>query len=73
MKVLFKEIRKSKKKEVVNVIKTNKKIALLLVLAMLMTMFVGAGTASAAGITYSPLNAPTYEPRNTPRQRMLRS
>jgi len=48
------------------VIKTNKKISLLLVLAMLMTMFVGAGTASAAGITYSPLNVPTYEPRNTP-------
>ena len=47
-------------------IKTNKKLALLLVLAMLMTMFVGAGTASAAGITYSPLNVPAYETKNAP-------
>lgn len=47
-------------------IKTNKKLALLLVLAMLMTMFVGAGTAAAAGITYSPLNVPTYETMNAP-------
>ncbi|NLB53924.1 MAG: copper amine oxidase N-terminal domain-containing protein [Syntrophomonadaceae bacterium] len=47
-------------------IKTNKKLSLLLVLAMLMTMFVGAGTASAAGITYSPLNVPTYETKNSP-------
>mgnify|MGYP003733309921 CR=1 FL=1 len=35
----------------------NKKISLLLVLAMLMTMFVGVGTASAA-TTYNSLSAP---------------
>ena len=37
----------------------NKKLSMLLVLAMLMTMFVGVGTASAAGTEYITLTAPT--------------
>ena len=39
-------------------IKTNKKLALLLALLMLMTMFAGLGTASAAGVSYQVLTAP---------------
>lgn len=37
----------------------NRKLSMLLVLAMLMTMFVGVGTASAAGTEYITLSAPT--------------
>jgi len=41
-----------KKREVIALIKTNKKISLLMVLTMIVTMFFGLGTASAALITY---------------------
>jgi hypothetical protein len=40
------------------VIKTNRKLAMLLILAMLMTMFVGVGAASAATTTYSCIQVP---------------
>lgn len=40
----------------------NRKISLLLVLAMLMTMFVGIGTTSAAeNITFTGINMPAYD------------
>jgi len=54
------------KKEVINLIKTDSKLALLMVLAMIMTMFAGLGTASAAGITYSSLDMPTYKTGSAP-------
>ncbi|NLB53194.1 MAG: copper amine oxidase N-terminal domain-containing protein, partial [Syntrophomonadaceae bacterium] len=44
----------------------NKKLSMLLVLAMLMTMFVGVGTASAASIEYDPINTPSYSTSTTP-------
>jgi len=42
----------------------NRKLSMLLVLAMLMTMFVGVGSASAAGTEFNTLSAPTITTDN---------
>jgi len=39
-------------------IRTNKRMAILLILALLITLFTGAGAATAAGVTYQTLTAP---------------
>lgn len=45
----------------------NRKLSMLLVLAMLMTMFVGVGAASAAeNVTFSPINSPVYSTSTDP-------
>ncbi|NLW91958.1 MAG: hypothetical protein GXY34_10230, partial [Syntrophomonadaceae bacterium] len=46
----------------------NKKLSMLLVLAMLMTMFVGIGTASAASVEWEADNMPTYTKSSTATQ-----
>lgn len=43
----------------------NRKLSMILVLAMLMTMFAGLGTASAAGVTYEALTVPTVNSSST--------
>jgi len=42
----------------------SRKLSLILVLAMLMTMFAGLGTASAAVVDYSAYGVPTVQTEN---------